>query len=412
MINAILKSTLIQTFIIVLILLFLYFFNFKIKGKWRIYLFIPFFISSIFIYPFTFHVEEKKVVPYQSSSIHEENIEKEMILNNQNKIANYSSSDALLIIWISGMILSCIYHVITYSHFRRKNDWILIEKGKILCYQTAKEISPFSIGFFKLKIILPASFYKLTENEQRLIIEHEKKHFEFYHLHLLFLYNAIKCIYWFNPFVYLVLKPLKEQMEYCVDEEILQNETNEQKNLYCNCMMKYANQHSLNVNFSSQSSLLRKRINQIFKEDSMNKKIKFIMITFIMLLSSCGRVEIKKDNKIVYEEEPQKIIEDEGIDFDQVKKFIQQEASQYEVNIEKVNTESDCVHLKGTLKGNKSQYIKLYSLPHPPFYYYFVVYDHGERNAYYFPYDYEIFLELKEKLLEYGLTKVEFNINE
>ncbi len=79
--------------------------------------------------------------------------------------------------------------------------------------------NPFSAGFaaFGYIFIDPG----LSINEAKEIIRHEQKHLESYHFFDILFIELIKIFQWFNPFVYLFDRSLREVHEFQADEECL-----------------------------------------------------------------------------------------------------------------------------------------------------------------------------------------------
>ena len=77
------------------------------------------------------------------------------------------------------------------------------------------EVSPFS--FAKIIVISRADY----ENHRQSILTHEQAHIQLNHFFDLALLEAVKIFHWFNPFIYLLIKDMKEIHEFQADENTL-----------------------------------------------------------------------------------------------------------------------------------------------------------------------------------------------
>ena len=79
--------------------------------------------------------------------------------------------------------------------------------------------SPFVVGFFKPKIVLPST--KLPEEEIRFVFLHELTHYRRRDQWCKWLTQAALCIHWFNPLVYWLAHKANQTCELACDEAVI-----------------------------------------------------------------------------------------------------------------------------------------------------------------------------------------------
>ena len=256
---------------------------------------------------------------------------------------------------------------------------------------------------------MPESFLNVSKEEQDMILLHELEHFKQFHFLILLLHNCICFIYWFNPFVYFSKRMIKEQMELCVDECILKNKSNKERKIYGNYLLKYAlTQSSHSLSFSSEKSMLKKRIKNIVEEKSMKKTMKLFVVICVCILTACSSIEVKKEVKEV----EQKEVVDKKSDFKGAVLYLQSIHDEYEsiLDTEDVNEESQCFHPRGVYYGENGDKIEILSLPHPPYYYKVQITQDEKQRTLYLPFDgkgvdEDFMMKVNEKLKTYHLKQ-------
>lgn len=376
----------------------------QIKGQWRMIVFLPFFICSFMIKTIPIQIQSDQVL-FQSTVINRvidtEVINQVIHATNSTLISNYEFC------WLVGVVITVIVRAMVYFHFLSKRNCHLIKKNKYDFYVSSQIISPCSMGIVKKKIILPQSFSSLTSSEQEIIIQHEILHIKLNHLEILTLMNLIQTIYWFNPVVYLTSRLLREQMEYCVDEKMNENQTIPFQKMYCECLLKLSGNQMVNqLSFSNKKSVVYKRIISLVEEKHMKKISKVLILVSIILLTACSSIEISKIKQSNFTSpiNQESKVSDEK--FIKAKEWLITEALKTNVDHES-DEEKLCIHPRGTFVGQKSGKIEFWSMPHPPYYYEVHLIDKGENQVIYFPFDNDLIQNLKENVKQFGLKEVE-----
>lgn len=90
--------------------------------------------------------------------------------------------------------------------------------------------TPSIIGIFNPKILITKDFLEQDYNTQKYIIMHELSHYKRKDLILNYILLFITTIHWFNPFIWLFFKKIRQDMELATDEIVLEKlESNEKK---------------------------------------------------------------------------------------------------------------------------------------------------------------------------------------
>lgn len=130
---------------------------------------------------------------------------------------------------------------------------------------TSASISPFS--FFKWIVYNPSQFNK---TELELILNHEKAHAQQYHSIDILLIQLSCILFWFNPFIWLYNKDLKQNLEFIADKTAQKRAISKKSYQYTLLKTSIAPEQLFIVN-NFYNSLLKKRITMLHKTES--KKI-------------------------------------------------------------------------------------------------------------------------------------------
>jgi len=146
--------------------------------------------------------------------------------------------------------------------------------GRFKFLKTQENISPFS--FFNCIVYNPQPF---NETELDQIITHEKVHVQQYHT-IDVLLAQIACIaFWFNPFIWLYNKDLKQNLEFIADQTAI-NYANCKKSYQYTLLKTSVPKYQLALTNNFYNSLIKKRIVMLHK--SKSKKINLLKYAFII----------------------------------------------------------------------------------------------------------------------------------
>lgn len=209
----------------------------------------------------------------------------------------------LWLVWLFGAVLSACVKGNDYRNFAAyvKADQKEITEGKVR--QTVDELSgrlgikrvlkvyespmvsgPILIGLLRPCIILPEG--SLAQEELSLILHHELIHYKKKDLWYKWLYQAVLCIHWFNPLLYLIERKLNMDCELACDEAVMEILTMEGRKAYGNVLLDAAEQKLkfkksvLATTFLEDKGTLKERVNAIL----YYKKTKGILVAFSICL--------------------------------------------------------------------------------------------------------------------------------
>ncbi|WP_157757610.1 M56 family metallopeptidase [Pseudalgibacter alginicilyticus] len=161
--------------------------------------------------------------------------------------------------------------------------------------QTTNKMSPFS--FFNWIVYNPEKFNK-TELEQ--IITHEKVHARQYHSIDVLLTQLSCVVLWFNPFIWLYNKSIKQNLEFIADYKA-QQKFNSKKSYQTTLLKTSMPSHQMALTNNFYTSLIKKRI--VMLQKSKSKKInqlKYLLILpvlgWFLMSFNTQEIKIKKEN--------------------------------------------------------------------------------------------------------------------
>lgn len=202
----------------------------------------------------------------------------------------------LLIVYFSGMaavilkLLAEILHLI----------WLILKhkhnSGKIVFFKGLETAGFSALGYIFIN-------QKLAGSEAEEIIKHEKNHLNRYHFLDIILIEIVKALQWFNPFVYLFERSLREIHEYQADEGCLS--TGIHPLSYQTLLLSQVfRSNALRIPDSfSYPSLIKKRMIMMTKERTgslANLKVLLVVpvvISVMLFISACD----KRSNGILLE---------------------------------------------------------------------------------------------------------------
>ena len=188
--------------------------------------------------------------------------------------------DYTIFAYVLGMVLFFTRFLIQMSSLARViagNDKEKI--GEYTFVKTAEDVSPFS--FFNWIVYNPDQFDQAELNQ---IIAHEKVHAKQYHSIDILLTHLACIALWFNPFIWLYAKDLKQNLEFLADNDTVNNTVC--KKTYQYTLLKTSvPTHQLALSNNFYNSLIKKRIVMLQKSKSKNiKKIKYALVVPLIAL--------------------------------------------------------------------------------------------------------------------------------
>jgi hypothetical protein len=121
------------------------------------------------------------------------------------------------------MILSGSFMFLLLNLFKHAKIHSLVKKSDGIRYKNlnVKMISkPIIPLLYNKSILIPNT---ISQEEMKIVIEHEYQHFRLGHYIDNFLLQLFQIIFWVNPFIYLLMRDLKQIHEYQADKEIIES---------------------------------------------------------------------------------------------------------------------------------------------------------------------------------------------
>ncbi|MEO8773989.1 MAG: M56 family metallopeptidase, partial [Gelidibacter sp.] len=170
-----------------------------------------------------------------------------------------------LLIWVYGIGASfflgrLIIQLISLIVLVKKNEQ---DKNEQYTYvETHQDTTPFS--FFRWIVYNPKQF---NQNELELILQHEKIHAKQMHSMDVLLMDLVTALFWFNPFIWLYRKALKQNLEFIADRDTQKQTDCEER--YQKLLLKtsLAQQNLMLIN-TFYNSTIKKRIVMLHKSKS------------------------------------------------------------------------------------------------------------------------------------------------
>ncbi|GLC87679.1 M56 family metallopeptidase [Lysinibacillus piscis] len=284
----------------------------RYRAKWLYYGWLSILLG--FIFPFTFNSTTKFVqltelepVPSKSVLVPATSSKITLISSSVETVATLSIWQLGAILWIIGIIVFVVIHLIRHYRFLRTvNRWgqtLTASSTLHLLEQVKKELhinkeitlkeshcihSPMLVGFFKHTIWLPSNDYQ--EAELHMIIKHELVHLKrqdlWYKAFVLF----VRSIHWFNPLFYLFARELDNLCELSCDAAATKNATIESKKTYSQTILRTEQLKRatsvFSTNFIGSTQGLKKRIVSIM--DTSKKKSGIMILVLLMLFTTSG----------------------------------------------------------------------------------------------------------------------------
>lgn len=151
--------------------------------------------------------------------------------------SHFSKYELLLLLWVIGAIILLTRFFLRYIGEKRRIDRLSKQKNQaiqdlldmlrkdkkihiqVLCCPNLS--TPCGIGLFRRQILLPSQEY--TEEELFHILRHELQHFQTHDLLVKWMIRVFQCLFWWNPFVYLLGKDMDQVLEIKCDLSVVKN---------------------------------------------------------------------------------------------------------------------------------------------------------------------------------------------
>lgn len=213
--------------------------------------------------------------------------------------------EALFYIWLAGAVITFAYQMIKLAAFykRVRKSSVACENtryGQILgkiCYDSRikkpkllifpETDTPFAMGIIKSKIILPSE--EFSEKEIEYILRHEVTHIKRKDILIKFLLMIFRCVNWFDPFAYVLVKDAYGDMEITCDEAVSKDFDADEREKYSKTILKgisKAKYPVVTTYLSPSASLTKKRIDAVMTVKALSSAIPFVITFFAVVLTA------------------------------------------------------------------------------------------------------------------------------
>lgn len=182
----------------------------------------------------------------------------------------------------------------------------------ITCIVQEKIKTPSLFGIFNTKILLSKEILELPDDELKFIFIHELSHYKNNHQSLYIVLNALKNIYWFNPFIYVANKIIKQDLEYIADENVLKI-TNNSKDYSITILKILALNNKIDYSFPNicgEKIEVERRLKRM-KKIKIDTKWSIVLVATIITAMSLITISLATDR------ENKNIVSNENIEIEE-----------------------------------------------------------------------------------------------
>ena len=158
-----------------------------------------------------------------------------------------------------------------------------IKTPELIIYSSSD--TPFAMGIFKPRIILPSENY--SDEEISFVLRHEAVHIKRHDIFIKLMLTLFRCANWFNPFAYIICRQAFEDMEITCDEKAAENFTEEQRGSYSAAILKGVSRKkytAVTTYLSTDAKSLKKHISAVMTLKKLGGVIPFIVVFAVINL--------------------------------------------------------------------------------------------------------------------------------
>lgn len=326
------------------------FFNKKISPKWISRIWIIFIISLMIPIQFkssfsvynvipinedNFSYSVNKYIEDENDTIDAKSEEKDVISIskiNFNEIINkgvtnpqYNIKEFIPLIWCGIVCAMLFAYLLTYCFFVFKirdkiydnkniNEILQCSKEKLNVKAKIRIVNqeiikmPALFGLIKPQILINENVLELSNEEIKYVFLHELAHYKRKDNLLNILITFLKCIYFFNPLIYILLNKVKDDLELATDEMAMESESQEVQKQYSKTLVKLSIINSdkfliQTLCVSDGKKNLERRIDSMkLLEEFKNKKLIINIIAIILILFTCLMFFTKSKEYVTYDD--------------------------------------------------------------------------------------------------------------
>lgn len=221
--------------------------------------------------------------------------------------------EMLPVVWLIIVLILFILYILTYIVFEIKihksekikdekiNDILNICKQKLEVKKKIKIVKqsiinmPSIFGIFNIRILINDELLKLSNKEIEYVLMHEVAHYKRKDNLLNVLITILRCIYIFNPIIFILLNKVKKDLELATDELAMEHSGKEEQKEYCKTLVMLSNLNSdkfliQTLCLTDEKKNLERRIDNVKLLEKFKKHKKIIafcsglLIIFLILI--------------------------------------------------------------------------------------------------------------------------------
>ena len=212
-----------------------------------------------------------------------------------------SSSNILLIVWLTGIILCTLFFLIThYRHYIIYRTALPVRNNEYLEYwhryhplrrnlritQSDRIDTPLTYGIIRPVILLPKYISTYDEANLSYILTHEYTHVRRFDTLYKWILAGTLALHWFNPLVWIMYILANRDLELSCDEAVVKAHGDKSKSSYAMALVGLAEKSSglltLSSNFSKNA--VEERVRSIMKA----KKSSYAIMVTVLVIMCCA----------------------------------------------------------------------------------------------------------------------------
>ena len=211
----------------------------------------------------------------------------------------HNGTNILAAVWLAGMFLMLCISMAGYARLtvkiHKKSDIISCPElerytnKKIVVRECETLSSPFIMGIIRPTLILPS--IGLTPEQLDNILRHEMTHFKRRDVLYKWFAHFVKCVHWFNPAVYYVVRQINIECEISCDLSVVSQMNQDEEKSYIDTILSLLSSKSKNIplttGMTGSKKILKRRFTMI-KNKKATSKIMSVLSALIaaVLLST------------------------------------------------------------------------------------------------------------------------------
>ena len=259
------------------------------------------------LFRFSF-LPEKKQVPVMAENLTTDFSEIPVVAYNVELQMQIPWQQILFVLFVVGFAFVVTRYLIGLAQLRqiiRKSEKQTLADNSVL-YVTEQDVSPFS--WFN-RIVLSRNDMNV---DNRAIINHERAHIRLLHSLDMIFFDLFTCLFWFNPFSWLLRREMQSVHEYQVDDTVIQNGI-DAKQYQLLLIRKSVGEHKFSLANNFRQRDLHKRI-QMMTKSKTDKRMRWgYSVAFPMLFLAMVALSVPKLNAKAVEKGVENSSENEKI---------------------------------------------------------------------------------------------------